>query len=221
MAVKIKSIKKLSEKMLTGDIEVNNTHSYQLDNGIVSHNSQLCDSASGIHPRYSEHYIRTVRSDRNEPLARFMMDQGFPYEADYIKKENGLVFSFPIKNDSNCVFRKDISAIEHLEIWKTYQLHWCEHKPSITVYVKENEWLDIAAWVYKNFDIVSGVSFLPWDNGSYIQAPYQECTEEKYNEVLEKIPTNVDWSKLRNYEKEDNTVGSQEYACTGNACELK
>ena len=182
--------------------------------------SQLCDTASGIHPRFSEYYIRTVRADRTDPLAQFMIDENFPCEKDHLKPDNGLVFSFPIHSPVESIFRNDMNAIEQLEMWKVYQIYWCEHKPSITVYVKENEWLDVAAWVYKNFDIISGVSFLPWDNGSYIQAPYQECTKKEYEEFLKKMPVDTDWEKLENYEKDDNTTGSQELACTGGACEI-
>lgn len=182
--------------------------------------SQLVDAASGIHPRYSEYYIRTVRADKKDPLAMLMKDQGFPVEDDFMKPDTGYVFSFPMKAPSEAVFRDDVSAIDQLELWKTYQLNWCEHKPSITVYVKEDEWLKVGAWVYANFDIVSGISFLPHSNHTYQQAPYQEVSQEEYLSFLERMPVVNDWSKLGEYEKEDTTTGMKEYACTGGACEI-
>lgn len=182
--------------------------------------SQLVDSASGIHPRYSPYYIRTVRADKKDPLYSFMVDKGFPVE-DAIGKENSTaVFSFPMKSPDGSVFRDDRSAIEQLELWKVYAEHWCEHKPSITVYVKEHEWMEVGAWVYANFDICSGVSFLPHTDHVYKQAPYQEITEEEYYECLEKMPKDVDWSELGRYETEDNVSIEHELACTGNSCEL-
>ena len=183
--------------------------------------SQLVDSASGIHTRHSEYYIRTVRADKKDPLAKMMVDKGFPVESDVMKPDTGYVFSFPIKSPDGCVTRDDRSAIQQLELWKTYQLYWCEHKPSITVSVKEDEWLEVGAWVYANFDIMSGVSFLPHSNHTYQQAPYQEIDEATYMEWLSKMPTNVDWSALKDYEQTDEAVtGIREYACTGGACEI-
>ncbi len=182
--------------------------------------SQLCDTASGIHPRFSKYYIRTVRANRKDPLSQFMLKKNFPVEADYIKPDSGLVFSFPTKSPEHSVFRDDMNAIEQLDIWKIYQLFYCEHKPSITVYVKEHEWLQVASWVYDNFDIVSGISFLPWDNGSYIQAPYQECTEEEYEAFQEKMPKDVNWEELEKFELEDSTTATHEFACTGDKCEI-
>jgi ribonucleoside-triphosphate reductase len=181
--------------------------------------SQLVDSASGIHPRYSPYYIRTVRADKKDPLAQMMVEQGFPVEDDITKPDSGYVFSFPIKAPEGSVMRDDMSAIEQLELWKVYQLNWCEHKPSITVYVREHEWLEVGAWVYKHFDIVSGVSFLPHSDHSYKQAPYQEITEEEYNKWVSSMPE-ADWTKLGEYEKEDATTGMKEYACTSGACEI-
>ena len=181
--------------------------------------SQLVDSASGIHPRYSDYYIRTVRADNKDPLAMMMVDQGFPVEEDVMKPGTGLVFSFPIKAPYGSIMRNDRTAIEQLELWKTYQLSWCEHKPSITVYVKENEWLDVGAWVYKNFDISSGISFLPHSEHTYQQAPYQEIDKDTYDEWVLKMPK-ADWNQLGSYEKEDTTTGTKEYACTGGACEI-
>jgi ribonucleoside-diphosphate reductase alpha chain len=181
--------------------------------------SQLVDSSSGIHPRYSEYYIRTVRSDNKDPLAQMMIDQGFPVEEDVMKPGNGLVFSFPIKAPKGSVMRNDVSAIDQLNLWKTYQLNWCEHKPSITVYVKEDEWLKVGSWVYDNFNIVSGISFLPHSEHTYQQAPYQEISKDEYEEWLLRMPK-VNWSALGDYEKEDTTTSTKEYACSGNSCEI-
>lgn len=180
--------------------------------------SQLVDTASGIHPRYSPYYIRTVRSDKKDPLARFMVDAGFPVEDDITKPNHNYVFSFPMKAPKESVMRDDMTAIEQLELWKIYQEHWCEHKPSITVYVREHEWLEVGAWVYEHFDSVSGVSFLPHTDHVYKQAPYQETDEEGYNRLLEQMPKNVDWTKLGEYEQEDNTKASQELACVAGVC---
>jgi ribonucleoside-triphosphate reductase len=182
--------------------------------------SQLVDSASGIHPRYSEYYIRTVRADKKDPLAKFMVDAGFPVEDDVTKPDSGYVFSFPIKAPYGSVMRDDVSAINQLELWKTYQLFWCEHKPSITVYVRPHEWMLVGAWVYANFDIMSGVSFLPHSEHTYRQAPYQEINEDAYKAALYAMPKDVDWSLISEYEKEDSTTGHKEFACTGNKCEL-
>ena len=182
--------------------------------------SQLVDSASGIHPRYSDYYIRTVRQDKKDPLADLLISQGFPYEDDVMKPDSTYVFSFPMKAPKGSVMRNDRTAIEQLELWKIYQEAWCEHKPSITVYVKEDEWLEVGAWVYKHFDSVSGVSFLPHSEHSYKQAPYQEISEEDYNRLKESMPKDVDFTKLVEHEKEDTTIGMKEYACTGGACEI-
>jgi len=182
--------------------------------------SQLVDSASGIHPRYSQYYIRTVRQDKKDPLADLLISQGFPYEDDVMKPDSTYVFSFPMKAPEGSVMRNDRGAIEQLELWKIYQEAWCEHKPSITVYVKEDEWMEVGAWVYKHFDAVSGVSFLPHSEHSYKQAPYQEISEQDYKELSEAMPKEVDFTKLVDYEKEDTTVGMKELACTGGACEI-
>ncbi len=181
--------------------------------------SQLVNSASGIHPRYSHYYIRTVRADKKDPLAKMMTKIGFPVE-DAIGNPKTQVFSFPIASPDNSIFRNDRTAIEQLELWLTYQRHWCEHKPSCTIYVKEHEWMEVGAWVYKHFDELSGVSFLPYDGGNYQQAPYQEITEDEYDNLLARFPLNVDWSLLGEYEKEDMTTGMKEYSCTGDSCEL-
>jgi len=182
--------------------------------------SQLVDSSSGIHPRYSDYYIRTVRQDKKDPLAELMVQAGFPYEDDVMKPDSTYVFSFPMKAPEGSVMRDDRTAIEQLELWKIYQEAWCEHKPSITVYVKEDEWLEVGAWVYRSFDSISGVSFLPHSEHSYKQAPYQEITEEEYNALKESMPSEVDFSALIEYEKEDTTIGMKEYACSGGACEI-
>jgi ribonucleoside-diphosphate reductase alpha chain len=176
--------------------------------------SQLVDSASGIHTRHNPFYIRTVRGDVKDPLTQLMIDVGFPYEEDYMNKHS-IVFSFPQKADKDSVFRTDMSAIEQLAIWKTYQEHWCEHKPSVTISVKEDEWMAVGAWVYENFDYMSGVSFLPYSDHIYKQAPYQDCTEKEYNEFVKKMPKDVDWGLLSKYELTDQTIASQELACSG------
>ena len=181
--------------------------------------SQLVDAASGIHARHNEYYIRTVRADQKDPLCQMMIEMGFPAEPCVMKPDHTMVFSFPMKAVGSLT-RNDLTAIEHLELWLTYQRHWCEHKPSITVTVKEHEWMEVGAWVYKHFDEISGISFLPHSDHSYRQAPYQDCTEEEYNELLAKMPKEVDWSKLQNYEKEDRTTGTQTFACSGDKCEM-
>jgi len=183
--------------------------------------SQLVDSASGIHARHNPYYIRTVRGDKKDPLTKMMVDFGFRAEDDVMKPKDTTVFSFPIKCSEDAVFRQDMTAIEQLELWKTYQEHWCEHKPSVTISVKENEWIDVGAWVYRNFDLMSGVSFLPYSEHTYKQAPYQDCDENEYKELLKKMPTDVDWSKLSDYETSDMTVGSQELACSAGSCEIQ
>ena len=182
--------------------------------------SQLCDSASGIHPRYSPYYIRTVRADKKDPLAKYMKAAGFPVEDDVTKPDSTYVFSFPMKAPENAVFRDDRNAIEQLEHWLTYQRHWCEHKPSVTIYVKEHEWMEVGAWVWKHFDEMSGVSFLPHSDHTYRQAPYQEITEEEYNKLIVEMPVDVEWSRLSEYEMEDNTISSQTLACSGGVCDI-
>ena len=180
----------------------------------------MVDSASGIHARHSEYYIRTIRADKKDPLAQLMVDQGVYHEDDITKPEHTLVFYFPIQSPKDSLTRKDLTAIEHLEIWKTYQNHWCEHKPSATISVRENEWLDVGSWVWNNFDKISGVSFLPYADHSYQQAPYQEITKKEYKEWLKKTTNKVDWSLLMDYEKEDMTENTKELACTAGACEI-
>jgi len=182
--------------------------------------SQLVDSASGIHTRHSPYYLRTVRADKKDPLAKMMVDAGVYYEDDLTKPEHTYVFYFPMKSPKGAYTRKDFTATEHLEIWKDYQDNWCEHKPSVTISVKEDEWLDVGAWVYKNFDDVSGISFLPYSDHSYKQAPYQEITYKEYCSWLKKTTDVVDWSKITEYETEDNTENTKELACSAGTCEI-
>ena len=182
--------------------------------------SQLTDSASGIHARHSSYYIRTVRADNNDPLTKLMKDQGIINEPDVMKPEYTSVFSFPIKSPKGAVTRKNMSALQQLNLWKIYADKWCEHKPSITVTVREEEWMEVGAWVYKNFDIISGISFLPYDDHVYQQAPYQDCTEEDYTMFLLNAPKTIDFNKLSEYEKEDNTSGNRELACSAGVCEV-
>jgi len=183
--------------------------------------SQLTDSASGIHARHNPYYIRTVRGDKKDPLTRMMVDVGFPVEDDVMNPSHTSVFSFPHKVDDSAVFRTDMTAIEQLELWKTYQECWCEHKPSVTISVKENEWLEVGAWVYENFNYMSGVSFLPFSEHTYKQAPYQDCTKEEYQMLLDKMPKTVEWDKLAEYEQTDMTIGAQELACAAGFCEIQ
>ncbi len=182
--------------------------------------SQLVDAASGIHPRHAPYYIRRVRADKKDPLATLLLAQGVPCEDDVTKPEHTYVFSFPIKAPADAIFRKDVDAISQLELWAIYQEHWCEHKPSITVYVKEKEWLEVGSWVYKNFDNISGVAFLPFSDHTYRQAPYEDIDEKKYNELLAAMPKDIDWSMLAAYETEDMTQGTREFSCTGDKCDI-
>jgi len=182
--------------------------------------SQLVDSASGIHARHNPYYIRTVRADKKDPLALYMKDAGFPCEDDVMKPDHTYVFSFPMKAPENAVMRQDMSAIEQLELWLVYQKHWCEHKPSVTISVKEDEWFEVGAWVYKHFDWMSGVSFLPYSEHVYKQAPYQDCDSVMYQRELDKMPKNIDWTQLSAYETTDMTEGAQELACVAGGCEI-
>lgn len=183
--------------------------------------SQLVNAASGLHTRHSVRYLRTVRADNNDPLTAFLKDQGVFNEPDVMAPKSTTVFYFPIKSPEGSVTRDDQTAIQALELWKHLQDEWCEHKPSATINVREEEWMDVGAWTYRNFDTLSGVSFLPHDGGSYRQAPYQELSEEEFDAWVEKNPTpEIDWSRLKEYEKEDHTTGSQELSCTGGVCEI-
>tara|TARA_R110002153_G_scaffold250007_1_gene406579 strand:- start:972 stop:2864 length:1893 start_codon:yes stop_codon:yes gene_type:complete len=182
--------------------------------------SQLVDSASGIHARHSAYYIRTVRGDNKDPLTQFMKDQGVPSEPEAFKPDQTTVFSFPMKAPTGAVCTADMTAIEQLEMWLAYQRNWCEHKPSVTINVKNDEWFEVGAFVYKFFDEMSGVSFLPYNEHTYQQAPYQECSKEDYKTLKSLMPKSIDWSKLSEYESEDNTAGSQTLACSGDSCEI-
>lgn len=182
--------------------------------------SQLVDSASGIHARHSDYYIRTVRNDNKDPLTKFMIDHGIPNEPCVMKGDTTTVFSFPQKAPKKAVTRNDMTAIEQLELWLMYQRHWCEHKPSVTISVRDEEWLDVGAFVYKHFDEMSGVSFLPHSDHTYQQAPYQDCDKETYDALAKTMPKNIDWSRLAEWESEDHTKGSQELACVSGVCEV-
>ena len=182
--------------------------------------SQLVDSASGIHARHSAYYIRTVRGDNKDPLTQFMRDQGIPNEPCVMKPDTTTVFSFPQKSPEGAVTRNDMSALEQLNLWLVYQRNWCEHKPSVTISVREHEWLEVGAWVYKHFDEVSGVSFLPHSDHTYQQAPYQDIGKTEYEELLSLMPKAIDWAKLSDYETEDTSKGSQTFACVGGSCEI-
>ena len=182
--------------------------------------SQLVDSASGIHARHSPYYIRTVRGDNKDPLTQFMIDQGIPNAPDVMKPDQTTVFSFPQKSPEGAICTSNMSAIEQLEMWLMYQRHWTEHKPSVTINVKPDEWFEVGAFVYKNFDEISGVSFLPFNEHTYQQAPYQDCSKTDYKTLKSVMPINIDWTKLSDYEMEDNTSGMQTMACSGDVCEM-
>jgi len=182
--------------------------------------SQLVDSASGIHARHSHYYIRTVRGDNKDPLTQFMIDQGIPNEPDVFKPDQTTVFSFPVKAPAGAVVTEDMTAIEQLETWLMFQRHWCEHKPSVTINVRKDEWFEVGAFVYEHFDEMSGVSFLPYNEHTYQQAPYQEIGKAEYEELSKLMPEKIDWSLLTEYEKEDTTKSSQTFACTGDVCEM-
>ena len=226
---KTKGIENLLEDLKTHAVKVNKEWASKLGinqsvaitcvkpSGTVS---QLVDAASGIHARHNPFYIRTVRGDKKDPLTKMMTDMGFPVEDDVMNPANTAVFSFPMKVDKGAVFRTDMSAIEQLELWLTYQKHWCEHKPSVTISVKEDEWMEVGSWVYKNFDWMSGVSFLPFSEHTYQQAPYQDTNKEGYEFLLDQMPKEIDWSKLSEYESQDMTIGAQELACVAGACEI-
>ena len=181
--------------------------------------SQLVNSASGIHARHSPHYIRTVRSDIKDPLTTFMINAGFPNEVDLGNSQN-VIFSFPVAAPENAICRTDKTALQQLKFWKIYATTWCEHKPSITVSIKEHEWLEVGAWLHNNWRYLSGIAFLPFDDHVYQQAPYTDINEQQYKETLMTMPTDVDWTGLAVHEKEDNTIASQELACVGGVCEV-
>ena len=231
-AVAVKTNKEWAERL---DIPVAAAITCVKPSGTVS---QLVDSASGIHARHSPYYIRTVRGDNKDPLTNFLKDQGVPSEPCAMKPDTTTVFSFPVQSPSGSITRNDMTAIEQLEMWLMYQRHWCEHKPSVTISVRDEEWMEVGAFVYKYFDEMSGVSFLPHSDHTYQQAPYQETFKDKpvvgyryedgeeyvvtpsYEDLLAQMPTDIDWTKLSDYEKEDNTSGMQTMACTGDVCEM-
>ena len=224
-----KDLAKFLEKLKMESVEVNKEFAKEIGinqstsvtcvkpSGTVS---QLVDAASGIHARHNPYYIRTVRGDKKDPLTKLMTEMGFPVEDDEMNPSHTAVFSFPMKVDRGAVFRTDLTAIEQLDLWKVYQEHWCEHKPSVTISVKESEWMEVGSWVYANFDQMSGVSFLPFSEHTYRQAPYQDCDREQYEKLLKEMPKDVDWSQLSKYEQVDTTVASQELACTAGSCEI-
>jgi len=182
--------------------------------------SQLVDSASGIHARHNDYYIRTVRGDNKDPLTMLLKESGFPNEPCVMKPDATTVFSFPVKAPDGAVTRTEMTAVEQLEMWMIYQRHWCEHKPSVTITVKEDEWMAVGSFVYEYFDEMSGVSFLPHSDHTYRQAPYQDCSKDEYEALDATMPKIIDWDKLAQYEKEDNTKGSQTLACAADGCEI-
>jgi ribonucleoside-diphosphate reductase alpha chain len=182
--------------------------------------SQLVDSASGIHPRYSEYYIRRVRGDLKDPLTKFLIEAGVPSEPDVTKPNDVVVFDFPQAAPKGALTNDKMTAIQHLELWLAYQEHWCEHKPSITVSVAEDEWMEVGAWVWEHFDDVSGISFLPKSDHSYRQAPYEAISKNDYDSLVKRMPKSIDWSGLGEFEVEDNTASSQTFACTADSCEV-
>jgi ribonucleoside-diphosphate reductase alpha chain len=177
--------------------------------------SQLTQTSSGIHPGHSPYYVRRVRQDRKDPLTSFLQSRGVPFEPCVMQPESTVVFEFPQRSAG--FTRRDLSAIAHLELWLTYQRHWCDHKPSVTISVKEHEWLTVGAWVYEHFDECTGVSFLPDDGGTYRQAPYEECSEAEYQSRVSNMPT-IDWSAL--VEHSDQVEGAQSLACTAGGCTI-
>jgi ribonucleoside-triphosphate reductase (thioredoxin) len=180
--------------------------------------SQLVNSASGIHARHNDYYIRTIRMDKKDPITTFLTEQGVQVEDEQYRPDSTAVFSFPMKAPKGAILRNDKTALEQLELWLVYQRHWCEHKPSVTISVKDNEWVAVGAWVWEHFSEISGVSFLPHSDHTYVQAPYQDCTKKEYEDLLKKTPKTIDWSKF--VELDDNTVGAQTLACTGGSCEI-
>jgi ribonucleoside-diphosphate reductase alpha chain len=180
--------------------------------------SQLCSTASGIHPQHSQYYIRRVRADNKDPLTQFMIQSGFVAEPCVMKPDSTTVFSFPVKVADGALLREDLSAIKHLKLWLLFQRHYCEHKPSVTISVKEDEWMEVGAWVWEHFDEVTGVSFLPMDGGTYKQAPYEECTEEQYNQLKMLVPDSVSWDDFKEYD--DNVEGAQMLSCTAGGCAI-
>ena len=198
------------------DVQVSTSITCVKPSGTVS---QLVDSASGIHTRHSDYYVRTIRMDKKDAIYTFLKEKGVHVEDEQYRPESTAVFSFPIKSPKGCITRNDKTALEQLELWLTYQRHWCEHKPSVTISVRDEEWLEVGAWVYKHFDEISGISFLPHSDHSYVQAPYQECTKEEYEALKKETPNDINFSEL--IEDDDNTEGAQTMACVGTSCEIQ
>jgi ribonucleoside-diphosphate reductase alpha chain len=182
--------------------------------------SQLVDSASGIHPRHAKYYIRRIRQDNKDPLTQFLKDKGIPNEPCVLKPESTTVFSFPMAAPEGGVVREQVDALAHLDLWALFNRHWSDHQVSVTINVEEHEWPRVGAWVYDKFDELSGISFLPYDGGTYRQAPYEEVGEETYVSALKNMPKDIDWTGLSAYENEDNTEGVQTLACTAGHCEI-
>jgi ribonucleoside-diphosphate reductase alpha chain len=182
--------------------------------------SQLTGTSSGLHAWHDQFYIRTVRGDKKDAVSQFLADAGVYVEDDAMNPGATNVFYFPIKAPVGALTRHDLPALKHLELWLVYQRAWCEHKPSVTIYVKEDEWAMVGDWVYSHFDEISGISFLPHSEHTYVQAPFQDLTEEEYNQWVEKTPKNIDWSLLSAYETSDQTTGTQELSCTAGSCEV-
>jgi ribonucleoside-triphosphate reductase (thioredoxin) len=180
--------------------------------------SQLTGTASGIHPQHSAYFIRRVRSDAKDPLTSFLKDSGFPWEPCVMKPESTVIFSFPMKTPQGARLREDLSALEHLDLWLTFQRHWCEHKPSVTISVNENEWPKVGAWTWENFDEITGVSYLPMDGGTYRQAPYESIDEVQYDSLASQMPSTIDWDQMK--EVTDNVEGAQTLSCTAGGCEI-
>ena len=198
------------------DVQVSTAITCVKPSGTVS---QLVDSASGIHTRHSDYYVRTVRMDKKDAIYDFLKEKGVYVEDEQFRPESTAVFSFPIKSPKGSITRNDKTALEQLELWLIYQRHWCEHKPSVTISVRDEEWMEVGAWVYKHFDEISGISFLPHSDHSYVQAPYQECSKHEYEVLLSQTPKNIDFQEL--VEDDDMTEGAQTMACVGNSCEIQ
>ena len=216
--MKIKKITKRKNQELTVDIEVTGNHTYQLSNGMVSHNtvSQLCNTASGIHPRYSKYYIRRVRNDKKDPLSNLMIEQGIPY----VEEGEKYVFEFYVKSPENSVCGNDLTALQQLNLWKVYRNVFCDGNPSQTIYYTDDEFFAVADWVWNNWNDVGGLSFFPKDDHIYENAPYEPISEEKYNELAGKFPEKIEWDGLSEFETHDTTQIETELACAGGACEL-
>jgi ribonucleoside-diphosphate reductase alpha chain len=224
--MRIKAVAKYIGKSLTVDIEVNGSHTYQLDNGVIVHNtvSQVVDSASGCHPRFSEFYIRRYRISKADPLFKLMKSQGIKCKPEVGQTEENattMVVEFPIKSSDKCITRKEMTSFDQLNWYMKLQKNWSTHNVSLTVYVQKNDWISVGNWVYDHFDDIVGISFLPYDDHKYELAPYEEIDEKTYNKLLKDFPE-IDFTKLGEFEKitGDKTEVAKTYACTGDKCEL-